>query len=170
MEDIRYHKLFKICWRASLVCYLLSFIPPVYSTSISSLPLCQGLMMLVWGWIPIGFQFLVWLGNPIFLFVRARVRMKTDCNGHYTSSKKLRSFVYATVILGIMFYFKGEVIEDEGGCLHKIESFHLGYWLWEASFILLAVALMAKSEIESNAHWLIGRCIRIGSILRKKVE
>ena len=151
MENNLYNKLFKRCWYVSLVCYIVSFLLPVYDT-VDKITFGQGLVMFCWGWIPVGFQFLVWLANPIFFILRIRVRMKTDSNGQFTSTAAMRYFAYAVVVLGLLFFFKAELIEDEGGCLHEIKAFHVGYWMWEISMILLALALMAKSEANTKAR------------------
>jgi len=162
MANNQYNKLFRYCWYGSVVCYILSFVPPVYSLRPDDIQFGQGLFMLVWGWAPAGlFQFLAWFANPVYFILRVGVRTKTNSQGQFTSTRAMRFIASVIVVLGLFFFLDGKLINDEGGCPKKILTFHIGYWMWEASMVLLALALMAKSEEESVAHRVVEVYLRL---------
>ena len=156
MENNQYHKLFKRSVLLSVAFYAISFLLPVFSTTDDKeIHFMQGTWMLLWGWLGEHGLCLIWLANPIYITLICMIRVKLFHGEKIVTTRTMRVFSYLTVILGFAFFLKGEMILDEGGCVHPITAFHIGYWAWEASMILLAVALMAKSEEVTTAHRII---------------
>lgn len=131
--------LFKVCRCASIVCYSVSFIPPVFSTDNKTAECFQGVWMLIFGGMFSNSNtlFLVWLANPIFIYLQFRYSQPP--------SRGMRISAYLAVVFGALFLIFGKMVVNEGGHLHPIVAYHLGYWLWEASMILLALAITTKS-------------------------
>lgn len=153
MNTNPYHQLYRRCLIASVLCYILSFIFPVFSTSNLHLNFMQGVWMFMFGWIALdNILFLTWADNIIFIILLITSKVKYKKKG---SSLCARVFAYFAILFGAIFPIYGKIIEDEGGGWHEIKAIHFGYWLWEASMVLLAISLMAKSKEGSLAHRIV---------------
>ncbi|GEM_PF-5715718 len=164
MENQQYQKMYTRCSRLSILCYIVSFVLPVYSTHLDEVQFGQGIWMFLFGWFVIFHRlFFVWLSNPIFIILHCKVLLKNKRNEDFVSSLGMRIAAYLSVFFGILFFLVGEIIENEGGCVLPIKAFHIGYWMWEVSMILLAVALMAKSVEQTIAYRIVGWYLRVAS-------
>ncbi|MBP5345923.1 MAG: hypothetical protein J6Y99_06895 [Bacteroidales bacterium] len=130
----------------------------------------QGIWMLLWGWLGAHGLCLIWLANPIYITLICMIRVKLFHGEKIVTTRTMRIFSYLAVILGFTFFIKGEMILNEGGRVHPITAFHIGYWTWEASMILLAVALMAKSEEVTTAHRIISWFLRNTDLIKKRLK
>lgn len=155
-KDMKMHKdTFRICWLLAILCYVVSFVMPVYNeVGDNALHWGQGVTMFFMGWLTIllGFtwscisQFLVWMANPIFLRLLIAVTQRYNNNKEFlpTRGEILRAIV--CVILGALFLVGGGIISDEGGGFHTISTYHIGYWLWWGAMVLFLVALLLKAR------------------------
>ncbi len=153
MNTNPYLRLYKRCLTASVWCYFFSFFFPVYRTNGNDLDFMQGIFMLLVGWLSLWtILFFAWVANPIYITLILREKR------HYGIKKptlRARIFAYLSVLFGTTFPLYGKIIIDEGGCWHEITNLLPGYWLWESAMVLLAIALMAKSEEGSLAHRIV---------------
>lgn len=172
MVNGQYQRIFKRCLCLSIFCYVISFCLPVYVT-FDDVQFGQGIWMFLLGWIVLPHRlFFVWLANPIFIILHCKVWLKNKRNEDFVSSLSMRITAYLSVFLGFLFFLGREMIEDEGGCMHHIKTFHVGYWMWETSMILLSVALMAKSGEQTIAYRIVEWYLRVAgriSFIKKLV-
>lgn len=160
MNTNPYLRLYKRCLTASVWCYFFSFIFPVYSADAHWIEWHQGLRMLLLGWVTL-FQkggvpilFFIWLANPIYHFILLFCLIKhfRKQGNDFTTTLGSRIIAYLPFFLGLSFLLIGKILEDDGKGLKPVETFHIGYWLWLSSFILIAIAFMARSEENTLAH------------------
>ena len=155
-----YHQLYNRCLIASVLCYILSFIFPVYSADAHWIEWHQGLRMLLLGWVTLfekggaPILFFIWLANPIYHFILLFCLIKhfRKQGNDFTTTLGSRIIAYLPFFLGLSFLLIDKILEDDGKGLKPVETFHIGYWLWFSSFILLAIGFMARSEENSAAH------------------
>ncbi len=158
MNTNPYLRLYKRCVIASVLCYIISCIVPVYSVDAYRIDWAQGLFMLFFGWAAIiendaeaVILSIEWLANPIYFF------LLLFCLPHIQGKKFIttlgaRIFAYLLVYLGSLFFINGKIVLDDSKGMRPIEAFHIGYWLWLSSFILIAIAFMARSKENTLAH------------------
>ncbi len=159
MNTNPYHQLYKRCVIASVLCYIISCIVPVYSVDAYRIDWAQGLFMLFFGWVAIIVNdaeavILEWLANPIYFILLSfcLINLLRKQEKDFIITRGSRIFAYLPVFMGSLFFIDGKILEDDDKGMRPIEAFHIGYWLWLSSFILLAIAFMARSEENTLAH------------------
>ena len=132
-------------WYVLIVCgllYLISLTQPAISyTDYEGNQSFSGIKLLGMGGIGILggglLEWFIWLANPLFV-VSLILFIKEHKKAFYLS--------LIPVFLAIRFSFWDELLVSGNGRNEDIDSLNLGFYLWTASFIILAIA---------NFYWLI---------------
>lgn len=127
-------KMRKRIWTLSLILLGISLLSPAYCTNGGCDDLGAGLACMLLGWLGalfMGGPYIAWFANP-FLIAAIFTNRKVP----------LLSFIFALIALaiGLTFLKGGEVLINEAGHKEYITGFHIGYWLWLGSMVLLAAA------------------------------
>jgi len=92
-----------------------------------------GFLCLFFGWIALlflGVNYISWLANPLLIIAWLSLKqvsiVSIICSG-------------LAIILCFSFLSVPELLRDEGGNWAPITGYHLGYWLWAASMIILFI-------------------------------
>jgi len=165
ITEEQFQTLFRRCWRTSILCYAISFLLPVYSIHDGEIVGGQGFFMFFGGILSISLHplFFSWLANPIFLVLQSRIASKYNKDEDFVSTSKMRKWGLTAVVFASLFVIYGKMMVNEGGSMHPILAYHLGHWLWEASMMFLAMALMAKSEPDSASRYIVDWYLRLTS-------
>jgi len=147
----------KILIFLSIICYILAHIFPVYSSSNHDAYYYQGIWMNLLGWFLIGkINFYTWCANPIYLITLFWMAMVKACTNKYCPSiftlTSILTLIMSTLaaILGLLIIWNRDILLDEAGHVGQVETLYIGYWLWEAAFVLLAIALWIKWYITAK--------------------
>lgn len=156
-------KIFDRCRVLSICCYIISFLIPVYGVAHSiDFHWGQGITMRLMGGLTIllGFhlseliQFLIWLANPIYIWLLLVVTQNYSQDRDFIPSFGQKIWAVTSILFASLFFFNGNIITSESGAVEEITSFRLGYWMWWAAMVLLAVAiLLQEKKVKRGTSW-----------------
>ncbi|MCQ6960617.1 hypothetical protein [Mucilaginibacter aquariorum] len=121
----------------SITLYIASLTQSGFSTDNGQVDNGPGYALVLTGWLCVSIAGISWFANPLLILSWFSFKSQSNKRSLFLS---LLAF-----LISLSFMFNKFIIVDEGGSLHEISGYRLGYWLWLASCVLMLIGNISIS-------------------------